>query len=316
MNEPVALYQLSDYHAPAVREALCQIIAQLGGLNRFTKADQCVLIKPNIICARPQSQTHPVIIIELAKIFREFGCRVAIADSPAWGSIPASARRSGLLQLVREAEIPLFDLKQPVKVETPRGSANKHLTISKQVLEADVIINVPKLKAHQQLKLTAGVKNIFGVVPGKRKALWHHKAATKSAFTRMIVETYLLVKPSLTIIDAIKPMHGPGPIRGDLCSLGAIIGSPDPFAAELVAARLVNCDPATLPLVRAGWELQVAPENPDRIEVIGADPETLTLDKGAFVFPEQIPIRFSLPRILKSTLKQISLICRERWRER
>jgi len=308
MNAPVALCRLDSYDPPAVQASLREILDLLGGLGRFVKGSQYVLIKPNIIAGTPKSQTNAVVIVELAKMVREFGCRVAVADAPAWGSMETNARKSGLLELARENQIPLFELKDPVKIENTTGGIYKHLTVSRHALKPDVIINLPKLKAHQQLKLTVAVKNMFGVVPGKRKAWWHFKAGDSRHFAMMIAETYLMMKPVLTIVDAVAAMDGPGPIRGRLRPVGALIGAGDAFAAELVACKLVNCDPRTLPIVQAGWRLHAAPESIDQVEIVGADPEALAVSD--FEFPKLMPVGFSLPRVLKSTLKQAWMKCR------
>lgn len=307
MNGPVVLYQLDTYEPAAVREAICQTFGLLGGLNAFVKAGQYVLIKPNLISSRPQSQTNPVVIVELAKLVKEAGCRVAVADSPAWGSITSCARKSGLLTLAGQSDIPIFEFRDPVKTDNPAGLIHKKLTVSRQALEADVVINVPKLKTHQQLKLTAAIKNMFGVVPGKRKAWWHFTAGRDHHFAYMLIDTYRLMKPALTIIDAVEAMEGPGPIRGDLRPLGALVASQDPFAAELVACQLVGCDPKSLTLIQAGWNLGLSPERVEQVEVVGTRPEQLRVDD--FDFPSLIPLRFSLPRVVKSTAKQAWLLC-------
>ena len=152
MDSPVALQEIHNYGHEDVRQALKQMLADLGGLGQYVKPGQYVLIKPNIISSRPESQTHPAVIVELAELVREFGCRVAVADSPAWASIAWNTKSSGLWDLAASKDIPLFDLRRPVKVETRPRARQKHLTISRDALECDAIINVPKLKAHQQLK--------------------------------------------------------------------------------------------------------------------------------------------------------------------
>ena len=242
MKVTTYLSAVDGYHVETVHTGLTEMLSGLGGIDRFVRPGQSVLIKPNIIAKRFESQTHPVVSVELAKLVREVGGKVFIADSPAWGSLIGNARKSGLLQLARENGISLFELRN--------GRRYNHLRFSSQALDADVIINVPKLKTHQMLKLSAGIKNMFGCVPGKLKAWWHFKAGRSDddRFARMLVETYRLLSPALTIIDAIDAMEGRGPISGTLRHLGVLIGSPDGFAAETVACELVGCDPETIPV--------------------------------------------------------------------
>ena len=87
---------------------------------------------------------------------------------------------------------------------------------------ADVIINLPKFKSHQQLKATFAVKNMFGCVSGKRKALWHfRKGGSVDDFCELLIDIYRFLNPVLTIIDAVTAMDGPGPINGKARALGS-----------------------------------------------------------------------------------------------
>ncbi len=308
MNGPVAIKRVGGYVADEVRQALAEALAALGGLKAFVRPGQNVLVKPNLIAARPASQTHPVVVVELARLIREFGCDVAVADSPAWASIRWNARRSGLLELTAANDIPLFELAQPVRVETGNPDFRR-LTISRQALKADAVINVPKLKTHQQLGLTAGVKNMFGIVPGKRKAWWHFAAGRgEDHFARMIVQTFLAAKPVLTVIDAIEAMEGRGPIGGAARQLNLLIASQNAFAAELAACRLIGADPHNLPILRAGWDCGVAPERLETVQIVGGQPAEPVVDD--FVFPPRMPVGFSLGRVAKSVVSQVGILTR------
>ncbi len=307
MPYTACLAAVKHYTPDAVRAGLQEILAALGGLDQYVRTGQRVLIKPNLIDRRPNSQTNAIVIVELAKLVRELGAMPVIADSTAWHSVITNAKTSGLYQLTLENDIPLFELRQPRRMK----AGNRHLTVSQQALDADVILNVPKLKTHQQLKLTAGIKNMFGCVPGKRKALWHFRAgAIPLHFGRMLVETYQLLKPAITIIDAIDAMEGSGPINGPLRRLGALIGSNDGFAAELVACELVNCDPMTLVTMQAAREMNLGPRNLTEVNRLGADINSLKVSD--FKFPDLHPLWFSFPRVTKSTLKQLWLLLKEK----
>lgn len=311
MDYTVYVAGVKDYAPEAVRAALIEMIAALGGMEKFVKKGRRVLIKPNLIARRFESQTHPVVIVETAKLFRDFGARVAIADSTAWNSVLENARNSGLLQLAEKNAIPIYELKQPRKILIKE---NRTLVISQDALDADVIISIPKLKTHQQLKLTAGIKNMFGCVPGKRKAMWHFRAGGEpNHFGRMLVRTYQLLKPALTIIDAIDAMEGKGPINGPSRRLGALIGSPDGFAAELAACELVNCDPRDLLIMQTARAMQLGPRDLSDVRLLGTDLTSLKVTD--FKFPTLVPIGFSLPRVCKSVLKQAWLLGKEKFKK-
>ncbi len=307
MNDKKAyIIKISEYNPDLLRASLERIFKAFGGISNVIKSDWRVIVKPNLIAKRFESQTNPVLTVEIAKMIKETGANVIIADSPAWASIRYNARHSGLLELAEQADIPVRQLSKPKKVENPKGKYFRTLIISEDALKADAIINVPKLKAHQQLKLSGAVKNMFGCVPGKLKAWWHFHATSsddESRFPIMIVETCEMLRPVFTIVDAIDAMEGFGPISGPLRKIGALIGSHNPIAADIVSAKLVNCELDSLPVLVAARHLGLKPVNFDEIELSGDTIDTICVED--FEFPELIPIRFSLVRVAKSVAKQL-----------
>jgi uncharacterized protein (DUF362 family) len=305
--------EVDNYSPEAVRAGLEEMIGSLGGMRRFVQQGQRVLIKPNLIAKRFESQTNPVVVVEVAKLALACGAEVGIADSTAWHSAMTNAKSSGLLAMAEANGIPVYELKRPRKIR--QKGRYQTLTVASEALEADVIINVPKLKAHQQLKLSAGIKNMFGCVPGKRKAVWHLRAGGHEPdFGRMLMQTFLHFKPVLTIIDAIDAMEGKGPINGTLRHVGAIVGSESGLAAEVTACELINCDPMSLVTMQAAKEMGLGPTSLDQIELLGAELNKLKIDD--FYFPPKMPIGFSLPRVVKSIVKQIWLLQKEKFETR
>ncbi|NIQ10345.1 MAG: DUF362 domain-containing protein, partial [Gammaproteobacteria bacterium] len=111
-----------------------------------------------------------------------------------------------------------------------------HLEIAREALEADVIINLPKLKTHQMMGYTGAVKNMFGLVVGMRKVRLHLQAGTdKAFFALMLLELAERFIPALSIMDAVVGMEGNGPGNGDPVQLGALLASASPLALDTVA---------------------------------------------------------------------------------
>ena len=269
------------------------------------------MIKPNLIAKRFKSQTHPVVIIELAKLAREHGGQVAVADSPAWNSLENNARSSGLLQQAAENGIPLFELKDSRRLDTPAARRYKHLRVAKQLCQADVIINVPKLKTHQQLKLTAGIKNMFGGVPGKRKALWHLRAGGDRLDLR--AHAGRDVPGPETRPDDHRRHRRHGGQRPDQ-RVRPPPGRPDRLARR-ICRRVGRVRTGRLQSGRPGHragarELGVGPRELSEVELLGADLARLKVTD--FKFPALMPVGFSLPRVIKSTFKQLWLLQREK----
>ena len=177
-----------------------------------------------------------------------------------------------------------------------------HLEVAKEALEADIIINLPKLKTHQMMGYTGAVKNLFGLVVGMRKARLHLQAGTdKAFFALMLLELAERFKPALSIMDAVVGMEGDGPGSGDPVQLGALLASPHPVALDTVATTMVN-----LPEQRV-WIQLIARQTGrqgvslDELELLGVPIETLHTTR--FRPAKNADVNFGLPTPVKNLLK-------------
>jgi uncharacterized protein (DUF362 family) len=300
----VTLTQCSNYDKPEITVAIEKHFSCLGGLDKFVKPGDTVLLKPNFIAPKSRhhaTQTDPAIIIETARMLKDFGAKPFIGDSPAWSNVFACIKALKLEEPLRKLSVPAKQLDKPRQCMI--GQAEIPVGISSHALDADVIINLPKFKSHQQLVATFAIKNMFGCVSGKRKALWHfQKGKNADDFCRFLIDIYKYLKPSLTIIDAVIAMDGPGPINGRARPLGWLIGGTDPIACETICAELVGIKPHNLPIVKTAEKIGFGCSNPTNITISGDDfPQEVCTD---FQLPEMIPIRFSLPHVCRSICKQ------------
>jgi uncharacterized protein (DUF362 family) len=309
-NSTVTLTRCSDYSESRIREVVARQFELLGGLERFVRPGDTVLLKPNFIAPRSRrraTQTDPAVIVEVARLLKDFGARPFVGDSPAWSNVFACVKALRLEQPLKRLSVPVRALNKPKKCRIGRN--NPSIGISSVALEADVIINLPKFKTHQQLMATFAVKNMFGCVSGKWKTFWHFaKGKRDSDFCRLLIEVFRYLEPALTIIDAVMVMDGPGPIRGRARPLGYLIGGTEPMAMENVCCKLVKIKPEDLPIIKTARQMGFDLSEPDKIEVIGDDfPESACMD---FELPELIPIRFSLLHVCKSVCKQVLLLAK------
>ncbi|MGB8226425.1 MAG: DUF362 domain-containing protein [Sedimentisphaerales bacterium] len=310
----VSLIKCDDYEPVSVQTALLKHFELLGGIGAFIARGDKVLIKPNMIAPKPApcaTQTDPAVIIELAKILLDFGAKPLVADSPAWADAAACAEALGIVEPLNKLGVPIKQLRKPVK-RTLEHSGTK-IGISSVALEADKIINLPKLKTHQQLVMTIAVKNIFGCVSGKAKAIWHYrKGATFDDFCTMLIDIYKLLAPVLTIVDAVVVMEGPGPINGNPRKLGWLIASVDPMAVEVVCCDLIGICPEELPLVKTAQKIGFGCINKQDIQIIG---DSLPAGIPVRLVPAELtPLRFTPARIVKSILKQIFMLVKSQRR--
>jgi uncharacterized protein (DUF362 family) len=304
----VSLTLCIEYKDTAISQAIARQFSLLGGIEKFIKRGDVVLLKPNCIAPRPRpcaTQTDPAIIIETAKLLKDFGAKPFVGDSPAWGNVYVCSKALDLEASLKKLDVPIRQLNKPVK----RQIAGVNIGISSLALDADVIINLPKFKTHQQLVATFAVKNMFGCVSGKWKAYWHFaKGGSVAKFSKLLIEIYKYLAPALTIIDAVIAMDGPGPIRGRPRPLGWLIGGTDPLACEIVCSRLINLDADQLPIVRTAKQMGFGCAKAEEIEIVGDPfPREVCTD---FMPAEPIPIRFSLLHVCKSIGKQIILLAK------
>jgi uncharacterized protein (DUF362 family) len=171
-NPTVTLTRCSDYSQAKIAQAIAAQFELLGGLKKFVTRGDTVLLKPNFIAPRSRrcaTQTDPAVLLETARLLKDFGARPFIGDSPAWSNVFACIKALEMEEALKKLSVPVKQLNKPKKCRI--GTKNIKVGISSIVLDADVIINMPKFKTHQQLVTTFAVKNMFGCVSGKRKAL-------------------------------------------------------------------------------------------------------------------------------------------------
>ncbi len=308
MDTTVAVTRCENYDRAGVARALARQLELLGGFERFVKPGDRVLIKPNFIAPRSHrhaAQTHPAVVLEMARLLKDCGARPFVGDSPAWANVYSCARKLGLDTELARLAVPLTQLNRPTACRL--SEKNPRVAISSKALEADVIINLPKFKTHQQLLATFAVKNMFGCVSGKRKALWHFRRGRIEEFCELLIEIYRYLAPAVTIIDAVAAMDRGGPIRGRDRQLGWLIGGTDPIACERICCELIGLTPEDVPIIRAAQALGFGCRR-EQIELRGDDYSHLVC--ADFELPQLVPVRFSLPHLCRSVCKQIVLLAR------
>lgn len=305
----VAVCRCFDYESAHVTEAVDRLFDLLGGTEQYIRPGQRVLIKPNLIVPKPAecaAQTHPEVIFAVAKRVKEAGAQPLVGDSPAWGNTEGCLRALAVYDRLLNLGVEIVQLDQPVKIRI----GDVHVGISKVALVADVIINLPKLKAHQQLGATFAIKNMYGCVcglGGKEKAYWHFARGHKQEeFCKLIIGVYQKLAPVLTIVDGIIAMEGQGPINGNPRELGCLIAGSDPVACERICCELVGFVPEALPLLQTARTLHFGLPASTPVVILG-DRFTPPLCPD-FKPATQTPLRFSLLRIVKSITKQVIIL--------
>ncbi len=245
-TKPVYLHSCDKYDYSEIKKAVKKIGAELvNGWDTFIPDGAKVLIKPNLLIGTDPLKavtTHPLIVKAVAEICKEAGAsKITIGDSPAMGSTRKVAGKTGILSIAEEIGAEINDFTESIQISTPEDFMHRNFTIAKQVLDADIIINLPKFKTHAMMVLTFSVKNNYGLFVGKQKARWHFQSGRNyEYFARLLIELAYTIKPSLSIIDAIVGMEGNGPSSGTPRKLGFIGASEDMLSLDSVCTEITG----------------------------------------------------------------------------
>ena len=131
------------------------------------------------------------------------------------------------------------------------GVRVKEFSLLRPVLEADFIIDLPKVKTHVMTGMSCAVKNLFGTVPGLQKAEFHMRFPEKEPFGEMLVDLCETVRPQLIIADGVLAMEGDGPAGGTPRALGLVLGGEDAYAVDLAVCRLMGMPAMRVPYLAA-----------------------------------------------------------------
>ena len=305
MSPTVAFTRVANYDRPDLDLALNALLEPWGGMAQFVKPGDRVLLKPNLLTAsRPTKEcvTRIELVAAVARQVQARGGKPFLGDSPAFGSAQGVALANGYGSLLTELNIPVVEFQG--KRYAVDSDHFQHLRLSKEAMEADVVINLPKVKSHMQLTLTLGVKNLFGCVPGKMKAWWHMEAGKdKDRFGEMLVETARAIDADLTILDGIIGHEGNGPSAGEPRHLGWLGAAENVFALDRAVIDILGVPPEQVPTIVAADRLGYAPPYSE-VEFPLLSPSELHI--ADWKLPDNLmAIDFGAPRVLKSTFKHL-----------
>ncbi len=315
----VSIVKADDYSYEKVYAAIEQCLELIGGLDKIVRRGDNVFIKINHLppSSPPEKGivTHPIFVKAVVEILKTIGAHITVGDDI--GSEPVGHRDpegidgfqvSGIRQVCQESKVKLVNLREAGFVETScQGFLLDKVYVSKVALDADVIVNLPKLKTHSLTVYTGGIKNMFGTIP-KGKRLQYHYNYRRNDFHRMLVDVFSAVRPHLTIMDSIIAMEGDGPSLGSLRKLGIILASRDTVALDAVATKIIGLDPLSFLTTRYAYERGLGAINLQDIEVVGEDIENVAVTDFKFPVTQPGVIRSKAPAFFSAFVKTQSVI--------
>ncbi|MBR0234637.1 MAG: DUF362 domain-containing protein [Synergistaceae bacterium] len=241
-----------NYDRIEIYNAVKKIFDYFGGVGNFVKNGEKVLLKVNLVSGheiKRRVTTDPSIVYAVAKLILEQGAVPFIADSPGIDNFKTSAEKAGFMDVARELNIECKELTDPVDLPIKNEADYHKIQVSRFVLEADKIINLPKLKTHGQMLLTLGVKNLFGCIPGRLKAGWHYNVGlNREKFASLLLDIYKNINPCFTLLDGIIGMHGEGPTSGEPYNFGILAGTQDALSMDFHLCKMLGAKFEDYPL--------------------------------------------------------------------
>lgn len=289
MNNKVSIVKCERYSE--VQNAVENAVALIGGIEKFVKKGDKVVIKPNLVSKKKPEEavtTNPDFLHAVIVMVENAGGIVTIAESPG-GPYNTAALKGvyhvcGIDKAIEGTDAQLNFNTEFTEIHYPDGKTVKNIPIINPILEADVIISLPKLKTHAMTSYTGAVKNLFGTIPGTHKAELHFRLNERKSFCSMLVDLHECVKPTLSIMDAVWGMEGNGPTAGQNRHIGLVMASENSHALDMAACYLIDYTPDEVDTVREAVERGLVAENAMGLEFAGEDPRTLVMKD--FVKPE------------------------------
>ncbi|MCX7966395.1 MAG: DUF362 domain-containing protein [Syntrophorhabdaceae bacterium] len=261
-----------------IKQSVENLIRKLGGLNRFVKKGDMVVIKPNLVSDHGIKDgtykggivTDVRVIKAITETLLPVAGKIIIAEG---SSINRSATTKmfelygyNRLKDIDPAKIDLVDLNSDDLVEkkVPFGKRMTKRSIPVTLDRADAIINVPVMKIHFAAIVSLAVKSLQGAVPPLEKYMTHYFGLWQN-----LVNIHRIIKPKLTIIDGLIGQEDFGPVSGSPKEMNVLIAGTNPVAIDAVAMRVMGIEPLSSPPVFFAYIQGLGPVEEDMIDIIG-----------------------------------------------
>ncbi len=258
---------------PATYENVRQAVDRAFVLFPLKIQGKRVLIKPNVLRGSEAGEgivTHPAVLQAVVEKVESLGpAAIVVGDNPglfSYGANEESFNQTGLMAAAK-------GYYQNIGNDSLQVDFNPdfmaRVSLSRIVLETDIIISLPKFKTHGLTVITGAIKNSYGFLPGAQKAKLHRAAGSPERFHEVVVDVFRLRVPDFFLMDAVVGMEGNGPASPDLRNIGLILASDNAVALDAVMAAMMGLDPGRLRFLQKAQEAGLGDYDLSKIEVIG-----------------------------------------------
>lgn len=252
-------------------------LSLIGGIGKFVKKGDRVLLKVNMLAASAPAQaivTHPMVVKAMVKQVQSVGGIPIIGDSPGGPfnrkSLESAYIRCGYRAVADETGAVLNYDTDAKQVSNSEGKLAKRLDVISLLDEVDVVITLPKMKTHMLTNFTGATKILFGVVPGLTKPSYHLKFPDPGMFSDMLLDVLGYVKPSFSLMDGVVGLEGEGPgAQGIPKNANVLLASEDSVALDVVATSIIGMVPKEIVILKKAVERGLTSGELSDIDVVG-----------------------------------------------
>ncbi|UYP46228.1 hypothetical protein NEF87_002513 [Candidatus Lokiarchaeum ossiferum] len=305
------LISIQKIHNEEVENAVFTALKAINAEELMVREGMIILIKPNVLSGKPAERavtTHPEVLRAVIRWVKQFKpARVFVGDSSGSNSPNATQvalKACGILQVCIDENVECAPLeKTPRKIYSVKNGFVLDEIASTHLLEdADLIINIPKIKTHGLTTLTCCIKNMFGTVMLGNKAQMHARFPMVDAFTSALVDVYSVSSPQLTVIDGYLCQEGKGPAAGDVVKLDLILAGYDGVALDTTVCKIIDVDPNQVMYLPKAEQKNLGSMKLDDYTFVGEKIESV---KRPFKLPSiKIP-KFKIPKKITEYLGKI-----------
>jgi uncharacterized protein (DUF362 family) len=253
---------------------------QASGLDAAMVRGRRVLLKPNMVepdRSMPHMTTHPAMVLAAAEVFRSWGAQVTVGEAPGHvRDTELALIESGIGDALDRDNLEFADLnyEQSVFVSNRGGTSSLDgFYFPRSIVEADLVVSMPKLKTHHWVGMTAAMKNLYGTLPGLKYG-WPKNVLHHAGIPETVNDINASLPKTMAIVDGILCMEGDGPIVGTPKPMGLVLIGTNPPAVDATAARIMGLDPMKIRYLRLAGD-RLGPLDEQRIEQRGEKWQTL-----------------------------------------
>lgn len=280
--------------------------------KEIMKEGMVVLLKPNLLSGKPPERavtTHPSVLRAVIRWVKQFNPeRIVASDSSGGHSLGATEKTmeaAGLKAVCDDEGIEMIPFEKTERtiytVENPL--VLEEFPSSKLLQEADLIINLPKIKTHGQAVLTCCVKNMFGTMLLRHKTRTHAEYPSLALFSAALVDIYSVSKPQLTVIDGYLCQEGQGPSAGDVVKMDLVLAGYDGVGLDRVVCEIIELDPQKVKTLEKAREKGIGSTDLNDFEIVG---EKIADVQRKFKLPKLTqPGLIKLPKFIRGYLGKL-----------